>query len=235
MEQLEKATLGGEVDSDDDRSSSRCSSTRPSSRSTRARSSPRSPIPGSTRRCAVRARPDRDADARPLLRHDRAGDGDGRDQRHHADRPVLRSWSRSSRTRTRRRSARSCGTRSFPGADVRRARRQPAPHRVPVRRRERQAAVHAVQPGGRAAAGDAHRDAAASTRRSTSSSAAQPAARPTAPRATCVQAGDTLSAIAGRYYQRARASGGAIAMRERGSTTRAASSRDALLASRRST
>ena len=59
---------------------------------------------------------------------------------------------------------------SFPGADLSPDAGNQRRNGVPVRRRERQAEVHALQSRGRAAARDAHRSRCASTRRWTSSS-----------------------------------------------------------------
>ena len=93
MEQIAKAALlvhwfqpppDGRI-----RNRSISSTTRPSFPGTKARRSPRLRFRVGRAAAAICPRPGRAADARIVFRHHRSRHGQGRDQRHHADRPDL--------------------------------------------------------------------------------------------------------------------------------------------------
>ena len=244
------------------RRTSRSSTTRPSTRSTRAPDRrDRDPGPRLAA-AAVRPRAEREADARPVLRHDRGRHGRGRDERHDRDRPDLPARQdradaacaadprvrleparlRAPTSATRRAASRARRRRPIGGDRGRRRRRrdrrvaaaagsvggvglaavgagsrQPAAQRVPLRRRERPAEVHAVPPGRRAAARDADASRCASTRRSTTSSTSCTSARPTGRTSTCCSRARRWRRSSHRYYEHAR-DWRAIADAERRST-----------------
>ena len=129
------------------------STTRPSTRFEKQNQIARDPDPGPRlAAAAVRARPDREADARPVLRHDRARHGRGRDQRHDRDRQDLPAdQDRAEAPRAadprvrlerpdRRREHRRCARAASPELSPRRSGRRRAPRARPDRRSPRRAA-----------------------------------------------------------------------------------------------
>ena len=139
MEQLAEGDAGRDVQRRVDARSSTSSTTRPSSRSTRAAQLAEIAIPGldSPLQQFVRGQTEK---LTVDLFFDTTEDGTGAGATSVTTQTdQIYALVKIEPAGTRRRSARSSGTRAFPGADSAARRRQPAAQRVPVRRRERQA------------------------------------------------------------------------------------------------